>query len=288
VCRACEPFIRPHRFFLAGHGHIQFHLFTVVAQKPFGPGETQFIKITSIDRFSISAIKRPSVLYFCKKIRHHGFDISNCIENIREGIRFEYTTPKHNSATNGVDSMNKAILSVLGHDRPGIVAAVTGILFDLNCNIENVSQTILQTEFSGSFIVMMPPGLSLDDLRERFIENLSPGDLHVHIESILKKEAVPTTRESEPFVITTKGPDRQGLVAGISEIIAGHGVNITNLQAVFKGGDDPGDNIMIYEVDIPIDIDQQELYRDLRAKAKSLKLNISIQHRNIFETINRI
>jgi len=184
--------------------------------------------------------------------------------------------------------MNKAILSVLGHDRPGIVAAVTGILFDLNCNIENVSQTILQTEFSGSFIVTMPGDLSFDDLHERFIENLTPMELHVHIEPLLKKEAAFTTRESEPFVITTKGPDRQGLVAGISEVIAGHGVNITNLQAIFKGGDEPKDNIMIYEVDIPIDIDQQALYRDLREKAKSLTLNISIQHRNIFETINRI
>ena len=184
--------------------------------------------------------------------------------------------------------MNKAILSVLGHDRPGIVAAVTGILFDLNCNIENVSQTILQTEFSGSFIVTMPRDLSLDDLHERFIENLTPMELHVHIEPLLKKETAPTSRESEPFVITTKGPDRQGLVAGISEVIAGHGVNITNLQAVFKGGDEPEDNIMIYEVDIPIDIDQQALYRDLREKAKFLTLDISIQHRNIFETINRI
>jgi glycine cleavage system transcriptional repressor len=188
----------------------------------------------------------------------------------------------------GAIDMNKAILSVLGHDRPGIVAAVTGILFDLNCNIENVSQTILQTEFSGSFIVTMPRDLSLDDLHERFIENLTPMGLHVHIEPLLKKEAAPTSRESEPFVITTKGPDRQGLVAGISEVLAGHGVNITNLQAVFKGGDEPGDNIMIYEVDIPIDIDQQALYRDLREKAKFLTLDISIQHRNIFETINRI
>jgi len=184
--------------------------------------------------------------------------------------------------------MNKAILSVLGHDRPGIVAAVTGILFNLNCNIENVSQTILQTEFSGSFIVTMPQDLSLDDLHERFIENLTPMELHVHIEPLLKREEPLTTRASEPFVITTKGPDRQGLVAGISEIIAGHCVNITNLQAVFKGGDKPGDNIMIYEVDIPIDIDQQALYQDLREKAKSMMLDISIQHRNIFETISRI
>jgi len=184
--------------------------------------------------------------------------------------------------------MNKVILSVLGHDRPGIVAAVTGILFDLNCNIENVSQTILQTEFSGSFIVTLPQDLSLGDLHESFIENLTPMELHVHIEPLLKKKGTLTVRESEPFVITTKGPDRQGLVAGISEVIAGHGVNITNLQAVFKGGDEPGDNIMIYEVDIPIDIDQQALYRDLREKAESLTLDISIQHRNIFETINRI
>jgi glycine cleavage system transcriptional repressor len=184
--------------------------------------------------------------------------------------------------------MKKVILSVLGHDRPGIVAAVTGILFDLNCNIENVSQTILQTEFSGSFIVTMPKDLSVDDLYNRFIENLTPMELHVHVESLVQKQAVPAFMESEPFVITTKGPDRQGLVAGISEVIARYGVNITNLQAVFKGGDKPANNIMIYEVDIPKDIDQQKFYWDLREKAKLLKLDISIQHRNIFETINRI
>ncbi len=169
--------------------------------------------------------------------------------------------------------MNKAILSVLGHDRPGIVAAVTGILFGLNCNIENVSQTILQTEFSGSFIVTLPQNLSMDTLRKRFIEDLAPMDLHVHLRSLKKKEAEFASRETEPFVITTKGPDRRGLVAGISAIIADSGVNITNLLAVFKGGDEPGDNIMIYEVDIPTDIDQSALYRDLREKAKSLELD---------------
>jgi glycine cleavage system transcriptional repressor len=57
---------------------------------------------------------------------------------------------------------------------------------------------------------------------------------------------------------------------------------------VFKGGDDPNDNIMIYEVDVPLDCDQKSLERDLRDKAKELGLRISIQHRNIFEAINRI
>ena len=112
--------------------------------------------------------------------------------------------------------------------------------------------------------------------------------MYVHIEPLADKETAFVLNESGPFVITTKGPDRKGLVAGISKIIAEYGVNITNLQAVFKGGEEPGDNIMIYEVDMPTDIDQKAFMDDLRKKAKSLSLDISIQHRNIFETINRI
>ena len=60
------------------------------------------------------------------------------------------------------------------------------------------------------------------------------------------------------------------------------------LQAVFKGGDDPNANIMIYEVDIPSDANHQALRRDLREKAMALSLDISIQHKLIFEAINRV
>jgi len=188
----------------------------------------------------------------------------------------------------GVDPMNKIILAVLGQDRPGIVAAVAGVLFEENCNIENVSQTILQTEFAGIFIVSIPRDGSIQGLRDALTAKLTSMDLHAHIEPLKKQTAIFSSRQTEPFVITTKGPDRKGLVAGISEIIARYGVNITNLQAVFKGGDDPGDNLMIYEVAIPVDIDQESFQQDLRDKAASLALDISIQHRNIFETINRI
>ena len=184
--------------------------------------------------------------------------------------------------------MNKAILSVLGNDRPGIVAAVARTLQLQNCNIENVSQTILQTEFAGIFIVSMPPDLPLEVLHDSLREALNAINLQVHVKPLQQELSDFAAGNTEPFVITTKGPDRIGLVADISEVIARFGVNVTNLQAVFKGGDDPGDNIMIYEVDIPIDIDRQSFYGSLREKAADLALEISIQHRNIFEAINRI
>jgi glycine cleavage system transcriptional repressor len=184
--------------------------------------------------------------------------------------------------------MNKAILSVLGKDQPGIVAAVTGVLFAQDCNVENVSQTILQTEFAGIFVFSFSDDLSLEILENELTAKLQPLDLSVHVKLLHHQKRPSTFPESEPFVITTKGPDRKGLVAGITEVMARHGVNITNLQAVFKGGDEPGNNIMIYEVDVPVDLDQKILENELRQRAKELLLEISIQHRNIFEAINRI
>ncbi len=184
--------------------------------------------------------------------------------------------------------MHRVIISVLGPDRPGIIAATARILFAGDCNIENVSQTILQNEFSGIFIVTAPDDLSIEALSSRLSEGLAPLRQHVFIKPVTAEGPGFDAGASEPFVITTRGPDQKGLVARITEVIARHGVNVTNLQAVFKGGDDPGDNIMIYEVDVPAETDTERLQEDLREKARELGLTISIQHRRIFETINRV
>ena len=184
--------------------------------------------------------------------------------------------------------MHKAIISILGQDGPGIVAAVSKILFEQDCNIENVSQTTLQYVFAGIFIVSMPESLSPESLHQNLTAHLATLDLDVHIVSFESMKAPLLPSQSEAFIVTTKGPDRKGLVAGISEVIARFEGNITNLQAVFKGGDDPGDNIMIYEIDVPRQTDQQALYNELNKRAQELALDIDIQHRNIFEAIHRI
>ncbi len=184
--------------------------------------------------------------------------------------------------------MDKVIISVFGPDRPGIIATVSRILFDRNCNIENVRQTILQSEFTGVFIAGIPEDLSPDALYIHLEDGLQPLNLRVFLKPLEQKPPDPAFADSEPFIITTKGPDQKGLVAAITEIIADFGVNVANLQAIFEGGDDPDKNIMIYEVDIPKHTDQSSLRKDLGKKAEELGLTISFQHRNIFMAINRI
>ena len=51
------------------------------------------------------------------------------------------------------DVSGRAIITVLGSDRPGIVAAVTAILAQHAINILDISQTILQGIFTMTMLV---------------------------------------------------------------------------------------------------------------------------------------
>lgn len=187
-----------------------------------------------------------------------------------------------------MDTMKKVAISVLGQDRPGIIAAISRALLDVSCNIENVNQTILQNEFSSIFLVAMPPDLSIAQLTDALHRVAAPMDLQVFVKPMTATESVPQETNSAPYVVTTMGPDRKGLVAGITAILADHQVNVTNLQAVFKGGDDPLSNVMIYEIDVPVEVDVQQLRAELGKAATELGLDINIQHRRIFETLHRV
>ena len=45
----------------------------------------------------------------------------------------------------------KAIITTTGKDRTGILAEITRFISDMNCNVEDISQTIMQ----GNFVMVM-------------------------------------------------------------------------------------------------------------------------------------
>jgi len=184
--------------------------------------------------------------------------------------------------------MKKFSISVLGQDRPGIIAAVTRVLFDKNFNIEDVSQTILQSEFSSIFIVSGPETSDPVTLCHSLQQATHDLKMYFHVRELNADSPKWTPGACESFVITTRGPDQKGLVAQVTQVLAAFNVNVTQLQAAFRGGSEPDRNVMIYEVDIPVDIDQQKLRATLKAKCQELNLEVSIQHKNIFEAVNRI
>jgi glycine cleavage system transcriptional repressor len=184
--------------------------------------------------------------------------------------------------------MNKLIITVLAKDRPGIIAHVTQVLFALECNLENVNQMILQDQFAGFFLVESPPSLDRDSLQSALDDQTKDTGLVIHVNDLDENNGSPTDSAGDIFLITTIGPDQKGLVARFSAIIARHHGNIINLKAVFKGGADPRNNVMSYQVWVTPDVDSAAMFADLRTKAAELGLDIRIQHKNIFDAINKI
>ncbi len=116
---------------------------------------------------------------------------------------------------------------------------------------------------------------------------LEPSGLFVHLKP-MEGSAIGAQTISESFIITTVGPDRPGLVAGITDVLARYKVNITNLKAVARGNRDGQNYVMIYEIDIQSATDYHALRTALLDRAQELGLDINLQHREIFEQIHRV
>jgi len=183
--------------------------------------------------------------------------------------------------------MDKAAVFVLGPDRPGIIAAVAQTLFEQGCNLEDVSQTCLQSQFVGIFVVSALNRAREEELLRALRARLDPAGLFVQLRSV-PAAGEPRAAAGEPHVITTVGPDRPGLVAGIAGLLAGCGANITNLKAVPRGAGADQEYVTFYEVDIPAGTDRRAFRAALRERARELGLDVNLQHREIFEQIHRV
>src|SRR5688500_5443997 len=75
-------------------------------------------------------------------------------------------------------------VTVIGNDRPGIVAGIAEVLYDTGCNLEDVTSTILRGHFSMTLVVRTPDGLEAHVLEKRLSASESARDLVVVARSI--------------------------------------------------------------------------------------------------------
>ena len=72
--------------------------------------------------------------------------------------------------TSDAASSNRAIITVLGSDRPGIVASVTGALAERDANILDISQTILQGIFTMTMLIDLGETAEFAELKAKLDE----------------------------------------------------------------------------------------------------------------------
>ena len=179
--------------------------------------------------------------------------------------------------------------SFLGRDSTGVVAAVTRLLFEADCSVMAVSQTILSGDFAAIFMVQAPDSLAPDNLHAHLVTGLERANVDL---SVIVRPAVTgsvaATVKCEPFVVTASGPDGHGLLAALSQVFGRHKVNIESLRALLDEEHDSEHALSIFEVMVPEGVDLGRLGRELRHEAQRLGWTVSIQHRDIFEAMHRI
>ena len=159
-------------------------------------------------------------------------------------------------------------VTVVGEDRPGIVAGVTSALYDSGCNLEDVTSTILRGHFSMVMIVRAPGDVSRDSLAD--VLGAVTGDLGVaiHVDRVADAHGA----QSPPtHMVSVYGADRPGIVSGIARLLADKGANITDLTSRVLGPDDAPVYALMLEVALGDDVEA-----DLKALGAELGVDVTV------------
>ncbi|MDL2307234.1 ACT domain-containing protein [Desulfovibrio sp. OttesenSCG-928-C06] len=77
----------------------------------------------------------------------------------------------------------KTIITVLGNDRPGIVAGVAAALYNLNVNILDISQTIMDGYFTMTMLVDMEKAVKpFDEAKAEIVASGEPLGVNVRVQ----------------------------------------------------------------------------------------------------------
>jgi glycine cleavage system transcriptional repressor len=116
-------------------------------------------------------------------------------------------------------------VTVLGDDRPGIVADVTGALAGLGCNLEDSTMTLLRGHFA--MVVLVRTDHPLDEVTAALAPLSSQQRLTVDVRP-LPDHRVPASG-GRTYTLHVHGADRPGLVAAMTRVLLAHGGNIVDL-----------------------------------------------------------
>jgi glycine cleavage system transcriptional repressor len=159
-------------------------------------------------------------------------------------------------------------VSAIGADRPGIVAAVTGVLVQRGCNLEDTSMSILRGHFAMMLVVSASAGETQAGLEAALTAATSDLELVTVVRPL--DEEVHRSPDGEPWTVSVYGADRPGIVHRVSQLLADAGVNIVDLTTRVIGDDRRPVYAMFLDVTLPAGAEAGAVVARLDALAAEL------------------
>ena len=164
------------------------------------------------------------------------------------------------------------VVTVVGHDRPGIIAEATGLLAELGANLEDSSMTILRGHFA---MVLVARAEVTAEEAQQALDTLADDTLSVSVREVPdESEQVRRTQPVGPsYLLSVHGADRPGIVSTVTARISAVGGNVTDLTTRLS------DRlyVLVAEVDIPVAADIDALKERLGDVARDLGVEVSLR-----------
>ena len=158
-------------------------------------------------------------------------------------------------------------ITVVGHDRPGIIADVTGAIADLGGNLEDSSMTLLRGHFAWTLVVTGSDPVEI----EHRLESLRHNDLRISV--IALPEAPSHGDAGAVYVMSVHGGDRPGIVSALTKVIAEAGGNIVDLTTRLSGDL----YVLVAEVVLRADTDIAVVERNLSEAATAVGVGVTLR-----------
>jgi glycine cleavage system transcriptional repressor len=123
-----------------------------------------------------------------------------------------------------------ALVSILCEDRPGLIADVTGRLYELGINLGDTSFAVLGTGAKLTLVAKLPSDIRIADVEEdlRSMPVLEGAELSV-MPFAYRETHQPSAHITHRIEIS--GDDSPGLIARLSEALRPMGANIVELNS---------------------------------------------------------
>ena len=159
-------------------------------------------------------------------------------------------------------------VTIIGDDRPGIVAAVTKVLFEAGCNLQDVSSTILRGHFSMVLIVQLGSGSDPQQLEEALLSASGELGLLVSVRPV-QESAAPVAAPTH--MVSVYGADQPGIVFRVAERLAAIGANVTDLTSRVLGDSEP-----VYALMLEVSATGDDVEKTLESLGSEIGVDVSV------------
>lgn len=175
--------------------------------------------------------------------------------------------------------MPRVVVTAFGPDRPGIVAAVTGVLVRHGANLADTAMTNLAGQFAMVLVVEVPGQERAEPLERALAEETGALGLTVAVRPLADKEEQPPAPDDRgaAWAVSVYGADQPGLVHRVTTVLAERSANVVDLTTRTIGTPDEPVYVMLLDITLPAEGDADALRAELASLAGDLRVEIHLR-----------